>query len=647
MNAALILPPDEDVDARASQAIEALARLFATDVVAVAWSGGKDSSCTLVLALMALRLAVSRGEVVCPLLVMNGDTEIENPAVRALADDQIERLREWAEAEGLPVRIEVYRPALNATWAVKVLGGMSLPRYAGMGTRDCSVDWKVAPAAKAMRRLLPGLREEFRVELEAMPDNTRLAEISTRLRETTHPVVVLGSRREESAHRADSMERHGQVADQVSEITDEAGKLISRTFSPIAEWEEADVWEVLAYAGTDRGVYPVWMDAEGFGEIVTLYRDAAGGACVVVPGAARPGRTACGARTGCWNCQAVGEDRSLNEMIAEPRHAHLHRLAEIRDFVQAIRWDWSRRYPIGRDLHKETGEIRIGVNNFDDATLEAIALATLSADRAEALRADRFATAVSRGRMPDEAYLKACQERGETPNPGWMRRMAQPAFQTMSVEKVIALDWYWSLYGRFGRPFHAMSLAHRVWDLGEDHRAPVVERTPQSPPPANRWRPLRFHPSQFTGAGDPLQVALEEWINNGEGRQLGNTVAPDCRIGPDFEVDMEAAALVLELEYPTVLKDLHDNPRGSVTDGAAYLLRMGIVRLSPQGLAAAHKIMQRTQALEWSGVLGMDRDTLVNGANEMPGMTPPALTVPNRPAHAGLADLPLFATAAE
>jgi len=623
---------EPDVAPLAEAAVARIADLAARDVLAVAWSGGKDSSAVLVLALAALRRARLRSDAVAPLLVLNGDTEIENPAVRAVADDQLEELRAWAEREGLPLRVEVYRPALNATWAVKVVGGMALPRYAGAGTRDCSVDWKVEPAARALRRLLPEMRGDaaraLSGEAGALPGvrPADLPEVAARLAATRHPLVLLGSRFEESADRARSMAAHGQEAAAVSEMRDPAtGRVVSRTLSPIADWAEEDVWELLGHSGTDAGVpwgWDVWMPAAGFGETVRLYRDAAGGACVVVPGAGRPGRTACGARTGCWNCQAVGEDRSLNEMLKEPRHVHLARLAEIRDFVAAIRHDWGRRSWLGRRLDPATGALRIGPNNFSDETLETLALSAMSADRAEAERAARFADAVAAGRDPDEPHVRACRERGEEPDPAWMRRMARPQFRTYTIDKVVALDFYWSLYGHHGRPFHALDLAWRVWAEGEDHRPPPVFFPARpTPVPESRWRALAHPPERMTGASDALAVALEEWMRGGSAvapRLVGPDRGPipdSYRVGPDFEVDPEAAALVFELEFPARLRAIHDRPEGSVTQGALYYLRTGVVRLSPQGLQACHRILQRTQAAEWSGMLpGTPPAELLRGA---------------------------------
>ena len=113
---------------------------------------------------------------------------------------------------------------------------------------------------------------------------------------STQPIVVLGSRLDERARRALSMQKHRQHREVVT--VEDAER---RTISPIASWSEMDVWELLGLAGTSTPAFRVWQD--DFSELVQLYRGAAGG-CVIVPGRRAAGK-ACGARFGCHACQAV------------------------------------------------------------------------------------------------------------------------------------------------------------------------------------------------------------------------------------------------------------------------------------------------------------------------------------------------------
>src|SRR3546814_2945853 len=64
-----------------------------------------------------------------PLVILHGDTLVESPPVRALADEMLEALRTWCDATGIPLVPIVYTPALNQSYAVKILSGTALPTF--------------------------------------------------------------------------------------------------------------------------------------------------------------------------------------------------------------------------------------------------------------------------------------------------------------------------------------------------------------------------------------------------------------------------------------------------------------------------------------------------------------------------------------
>ena len=287
----------EDITVLVETAVTLLANLLASEVLAVAWSGGKDSTACVILALLAMQRAAALGLDPAPLVILHGDTLVESPPVRALADEMLEALRTWCDATGIPLVPIVYTPALNQSYAVKILSGTALPTFPESRRRICSASWKVEPAGRALERdaasaivaLSSGTGRRWRqVEAALDPRSTP--------RWSTQPIVVLGSRLDERARRALSMQKHRQHRGVVT--VEDAGR---RTISPIASWSEMDVWELLGLAGTSAPAFPVWQD--DFSELVQLYRGAAGG-CVIVPGRRAAGK-ACGARFGCHACQAV------------------------------------------------------------------------------------------------------------------------------------------------------------------------------------------------------------------------------------------------------------------------------------------------------------------------------------------------------
>ena len=72
------------------------AQVLAGRTVSVMWSGGKDSSCTLALALMAMRELVEDGVAVPTLHCLHSDTFI---AIRLSSDTTKGRLLKWSSMQ--------------------------------------------------------------------------------------------------------------------------------------------------------------------------------------------------------------------------------------------------------------------------------------------------------------------------------------------------------------------------------------------------------------------------------------------------------------------------------------------------------------------------------------------------------------------
>jgi DNA sulfur modification protein DndC len=108
-------------EAHALRAMESAMR--ADHPLAVAYSGGKDSS---VLANLALTAAVSeRMQGRCALLVItHADVgAVENPEIRSLVREELARMRRFVGAKGLDLQIRVAQPPQFDSFAVRVIGG--------------------------------------------------------------------------------------------------------------------------------------------------------------------------------------------------------------------------------------------------------------------------------------------------------------------------------------------------------------------------------------------------------------------------------------------------------------------------------------------------------------------------------------------
>ena len=306
--------------------------------LAVAFSGGKDSSVLANLALAAGLTVRECTDRVPPIVVIHADVgSVENPEIRALVGGELDKMVAFAKVHGIALIVRVAQPPLSETFAVRVVGGRGLPVFPD-SRRDCTSSWKREPNERELRAVAKELRDE----------------------RWGPPVVMTGVRRDESAVRAGAIQARGEQSART--WTDKEGRL---RLSPLLDWTTDDVW---AYLGLCRqGAVPAYSD---FDETLRVYQDAGGSSCVVVADAemeryAKP----CSSRFGCWACTAVREDRSLRQMIASDpaRYAYMRPLAALRDFISNTQYDWTRRQFIGRTIRN--GFITIAADTYAPATL--------------------------------------------------------------------------------------------------------------------------------------------------------------------------------------------------------------------------------------------------------------------------------------
>jgi 3'-phosphoadenosine 5'-phosphosulfate sulfotransferase (PAPS reductase)/FAD synthetase len=319
--------------------------------VAVAWSGGKDSSVLLGITLHVLMALQRAGEATVPLVVMNSDTRFENPLVSRLVRSEQAKIRGYIEREGLAgVHLITGQPNRAAAWAVKVIAANGLPPQPGKGA--CTVDWKITPLRRALK------------------DWSAAHQIRG-------PILKLtGTRFSESQERGKKMALRGESAQRVVE---KDGDYI---LSPIADLSTDQVWEVMAAmrGGELPGAYT------DFDDLLEVYASAGGASCPLV-GEYRMGGTtlgSCESRTGCAICTKVAKDKSLENMLeAYPALKPLYRL---REFVAAIMHDHSRRVWIGRTID-EHGYITIQPDAFAPGVCRDLLRYCLTIDADEAERA--------------------------------------------------------------------------------------------------------------------------------------------------------------------------------------------------------------------------------------------------------------------
>ena len=579
--------PGPEPEALFETAIAAFETVLATHPVVVAWSGGKDSTAVTILALLALqRMQAANVKPVARLHILHGDTGVENPTVRALAATKAAQLRDWCTLYGHDVELIIAEPRLADAWVVNVLSGGQLPTYPNSRHRTCTAKLKIDPARAALRQVR---------------DQLTAAGLGK-----ARVVTAIGTRFDESHTRRRNMEGRGEKA---ATLAEHDGRLL---MSPIAEWSEETVWELVGSSGTAMGVYPVW--APDFRDVVAAYRDAASGECPVVAGAGRQGRTGCGARFGCCTCLVVRTDKSLEAMAADERHAHLRPLLAIRDHMMAIRYDWSRRSWLTRHFAGSGHDrmVKVQPDHFNGPTLLALASAYLYADYAEAKRADTFDRAVHDGRIPDDAYIRACSAAGQKPSAAYVAAMRQPQFQLIDDRKLVALDFYSAMLRKHARPHAILEAAYRIRTEGWQPPALDAIETPASPAPTGRWIRIGEPYYGLGGLGDQIGIEMASVCHDASEVHRHGAEQYTCREAPAFDVDEEAAGLAIALLYPDDWrKSRYQNPDAKPHHAVQGYLRAGIVALSPQGRSRLHTISKARQHLEELGLYDLDPATLL------------------------------------
>lgn len=241
----------------------------------VGYSGGKDSSAVLQLIWIALEELPAEARVK-PVYVISTDTLVENPIVAAWVQNSLEKMGDAATVAMLPLTPHRLTPEIRNSFWVNLIG-----------------------------RGYPAPRPRFRwctERLKINPSNKFIGEV---VRANGEAIVVLGTRKAESAARNHVMTRleGKQIRAKLSPNTTLPNAYV---YSPIADWSNDDVWTFLMQRRNPWG--------HNNKDLLTLYQGAsADGECPLVIDSTTP---SCGdSRFGCWVCTLVDQDRSMQAMI--------------------------------------------------------------------------------------------------------------------------------------------------------------------------------------------------------------------------------------------------------------------------------------------------------------------------------------------
>ncbi len=275
----------------------------------LAYSGGKDSTLLLQLTWEMLESLPSR-ERKRELHIVSNDTLVESPLVIEHLKASMETIKK--AANGLPIQTQITKPCIDQTFWVNVIGRGYIPPTRNF--RWCTDRMKIAPTDQLLENLVRGHKRV---------------------------VLLVGTRKSESANRRRNMEKHGVTGTRMNPHSSIQG---CRMFAPLAELTDEDVWMVLMQRR------PPWGGSHR--HLITLYRNAGGGECPLV--LTKEDAPSCGTtspRFGCWTCTVVQKDRSMKGLIdsGEEDTEFLSSLFDFREWLIDLRENNENRKNIRRD----------------------------------------------------------------------------------------------------------------------------------------------------------------------------------------------------------------------------------------------------------------------------------------------------------
>ncbi|OUL23374.1 sulfurtransferase DndC [Nostoc sp. T09] len=290
-------------------------------IIGVSW--GKDSSAVLQLVWNAIA-ALPPDKRTKTIHVITTDTKVENPVVSAWVRQSMKQLKSAAKEQGMPIEPHLLQPVIEDTFWVNLIGkGYPAPRNQ---FRWCTPRLKINPANQFIRQIV---------------------------RANGETILVLGTRKAESAKRAATMKKHqaGRVRDRLSPNASLPNSLI---YTPIEDWSNNEVWIYLNQCNNP------WGNSNK--DLFSLYRGAtADNECPLVIDTSTP---SCGdSRFGCWVCTLVSQDKSMEAMIQNDEEKQwMQPLLELRNQLD-VQDDRDKR-----DFRRIWGDVQLFERNKNGKT---------------------------------------------------------------------------------------------------------------------------------------------------------------------------------------------------------------------------------------------------------------------------------------
>lgn len=241
----------------------------------IGFSGGKDSTALLQLVWLAIS-EVPKERRTRKLHVICNDTMVENPIIQEYVDEVLEKIKKAAVEQGLPIYVDKTIPRLEDTFWISVVGrGYPVPNNS---FRFCTEKMKIKPTSRF---------------------------ITEQVTEFGEAIILVGTRRSESANRARTIKKHELRG---KRLTNHPSQFNTFIYSPIKELMLEEVWYIInamtsPWGADNSKLFQIYADASADDyECPTVVTD--------------KNHTSCGqSRFGCWTCSVVKEDKSMSALV--------------------------------------------------------------------------------------------------------------------------------------------------------------------------------------------------------------------------------------------------------------------------------------------------------------------------------------------
>lgn len=411
----------------------------------------------------------------------------------------------------------------------------AIPLQAKWAMPSLAESWQVSVLGGRRQMAWPseGQSQYCSVDWKIKPIDMLKRQHAKSLPKGVRQVTLLGSRFEESARRAANMQDQGAA----SSVVEHQGRLLAY---PIADWTTSDVWDYILFAQPlgQGGPFPSY--AATLADVLEIY-NSANGECSIVGDSGK--RTPCGARTGCWTCPYAGKfDESLTNMAKD--HPEMEPLLALRQHIVTLRHDVAARNFIGTDI-KDSGAINVSAAGYSGEVLLNLLRACLTIDAEE------------------------------------MERSEAPAFQIITPQELIAIEWSWAIRGLQLRPWEAT----RAW----------VEVHHQG----------KRYPIPSASTAQPAQAGGQS-LHPLAGETLGSLVTPlmanagiSGSAGPRLEIDPEGAMEMLSIEGDHLAQRVEGSPEAV----ANSLLIRGVVSIPATRRAELDRRLTAVARLREEGII--------------------------------------------